>query len=245
VNFQDYLNAINAYRGFNPDGWIAIYRYLPTWLGLLILVIGALLLPFGGGQRTWRFVAAPIGALVGFLIAPALAQAFGLLLDPVAVAAVGAFALFIGGALFPPVVGFFAAGVPVALLAGRVAGNGDFLMGFIPVLLLVGTGAALAVRPLSAIVSALLGAWFVLIGTFATFHRNAFIPEFAAHPWYVLTVASLFTLAGAGYQLALRPTPEQVAKEKAERAKARREEAERAALEERWSNYSEKNKKKS
>src|SRR5206468_2816601 len=53
VNFQDYLHALDAYRGFNPDGWVAIYRYLPVWLGLVLILLGAVLVPFGGSERTF------------------------------------------------------------------------------------------------------------------------------------------------------------------------------------------------
>ena len=244
MTLQDYLNALNAYRGFHPDGWIALYRYLPTWLGLILLVLGGLMVPFGGGHRTYRISAAPLGALVGFICAPALAQVFGLLLAPNMVALVGALALGVAGALFPPVVGFFAAGVPVALLCGALAGQGDFLVGFLPAFLLVGAVGGLAVRIFSAVMTAVLGAWLVVLGAFATFHRAIFVPELAAHTWAVLTIALLFAIVGATYQLGFRPAPEQLAKEKAERAKSKREAEEKQALEERWSSYSENNRKR-
>jgi hypothetical protein len=205
-----------------------------------MILLGALMVAFGGGPRSFRFVAAPLGALVGFLLAPAVTQAFGLNLSPSGVSAVGAFALFLGGAVVPPSALFFAAGIPAALVAGRLAGNGDYLFGFIPGLLLVGTVAALATRPVGAVVTAASGGWLLLIGALATFHRSALVPELAAHAYVILAAAGLFTVVGSVYQLAFTVPPEQAAKEKAERLQAKRKAADKKALEERWSNYSEK-----
>jgi hypothetical protein len=56
----------------------------------------------------------------------------------------------------------------------------------------------------------------------------------------VIAIALLFATAGATYQIVVRPTPEQLEKERVEALREKQRLAEEKALEERWSKYSEK-----
>lgn len=239
MHFDDYLKALEAYRGFHPDGWVALYRILPTWIGLLLALIGAVLLPLGSG-RAFRIVAAPLGAVVGFFLAPAALEALHVPVDAGVAAPIGALTLFVAGAVFPPVVVFFSAGLPAALLAGKLAGPEDFLLGFFPGLLLVGAVGAIFHRQVAAISSAAVGGWILVLGLLATLHRSAFVPTAASHPYGILGAALLFAIAGALYQIAVLPSPEATRAEKLERDREKKELAEQRALEQRWAKYSDK-----
>lgn len=236
---DDFLRALEAYRGFHPDGWVALYRIVPTWLGLLLAAMGGFLLPFGGG-RAFRIVAAPLGGVVGFFLAPAALGALGVPVGVGAAASIGALSLFVLGALFPPAVVFFAAGLPAALIAGKLTGTEDFLLGFIPGFLLAGTVGALLHRHVGSIASAAVGGWLLVIGLLAALHRWSGVESAAAHPYALLGAAGLFALAGATYQILITPSPEEDTLQRMERERAKKKLAEERALEERWAKYSEK-----
>lgn len=239
MELDSYLKALEAYRGFHPDGWVAIYRIIPTWLGLVLALMGGFLLPFGGG-RLFRIVAAPLGGVVGFFLTPAVLAALGAPLDAGVAAPVGAMSLFVLGAVFPPGVVFFAAGLPAGLIAGKLAGSEDFLLGFIPGFLLVGTVGATLHRHVGSIASAAVGGWLLVIGLLAALHRSVMVEGAATHAWAMLAAAGMFALAGAVYQIAVKPSPEEDNLQRIERERKKKKLAEERALEERWAKYSEK-----
>jgi hypothetical protein len=236
---DEYLKALEAYRGFHPDGWVAIYRIIPTWLGLVLGLVGGFLLPFGGG-RPFRFVAAPLGGVVGFFLTPAVLNALGIPLDAGVAAPIGAMSLFVIGAIFPPGVVFFAAGLPAGLIAGKLVGAADFLLGFIPAFLLTGTLGSVLHRHVGSIASAAVGGWLLVIGLLAALHRSAMVEGAATHAWAMLAAAGMFALAGAVYQIAVKPSPEEDNLRRIERERVKKKLAEERALEERWAKYSDK-----
>jgi len=239
MTLDDYLKALEAYRGFHPDGWVAIYRIIPTWFGLILAAMGGFLLPFGGG-KLFRIVAAPLGGVVGFFLTPAVLSALGTQLNAGVAAPIGAMSLFALGAVFPPGVVFFAAGLPAGLLAGKLVGGEDFMLGFIPAFLLTGTLGAALHRHVGSIASAAVGGWLLVIGLLATFHRSAMVAGAATHAWAMLAAAGMFAIAGAVYQIAVKPSPEEDNLQRIERERVKKKLAEERALEERWAKYSEK-----
>ena len=240
MHVQDYLNALSAYRGLHPHGWVGLYLYLPTWAGILLVLAGGFLVPFGGGAKTFRIVAAPLGAVIGFVLTPAALMGLGFNVSPTAASAFGALVLFLLGAALPAGVLFFAAGLPLGMLGGALVGRSDYWLGFLPLFLFVGAIAAVAQRWVGSAVAALVGSWLFVLGVLSTFHRLAVIPELAEHPYGVIAIAVLLAVAGAAYQIAVRPTPEQLEKERVEATRATQREAEEKALQERWAKYSEK-----
>ena len=237
MHVQDYLNALSAYRGLHPDGWVGLYLYLPTWAGLLLVIAGGFLVPFGGATKTFRIVAAPLGALVGFVLTPPALAGLGFNLSPVAASAIGAFALLLLGAAFPAGVLFFAAGLPFGMLGGHLVGASDYWLGFLPAFLFIGASAAVAQRWVGAALAALVGSWLFMLGLLATFHRLELVPRLAAHSFTVIAIALLLATAGAAYQIALRPSPEQLEKERLELEREKKRLDEEKALEERWAKY--------
>ncbi len=234
---MDLHSVLRTYRTFDPAGWVGTYRAMPTWLGICAVVLGVALLLFGGG-RLFRVIAGPIGAVVGFLWAPIVALRLGLTMDPNPLAAGAAATLGVAGFALPASALFMAAGIPAGLFAGDLAGNSDFLLGFIPGFVACGTVAAFFTRQLGSILSALIGAWMLVLGALAALHRvGGVVAAVAAQPWVVVIAAGFFAVAGAIYQLFVRPSPEEAEKIRLEKVRQKKRAEEQRELEKRWAKY--------
>ncbi len=232
---DSYLEALKAYQTFNPAGWVAIYRVLPMWAGIVGCVVGIALLLFGGG-RLFRILAGPLGALIGLGWTGVLLTRFDITgMDP-RLPTAAASVLAVLGFLFPPAIVYLGVGIPVGLLCGEIAGPGDFLVGFAPGFILGGVVAALLHRQVSAILASLLGAWVLVIGAMAALHQfGGLVNAMASQPWGLIIAAGLFAIAGSVYQIAVRPSPEELERQHAERQRLKMRKAEQKALEKRWS----------
>ncbi len=229
--------VVGAYRAFDPAAWVGVYRLLPMWVGLVAVAAGVLLLLFGGG-RAFRFVAVPMGAIVGALWASVVADKLGFSGNERAVALISAGALAIVGFAFPPAAVFFAFGLPLGLLGGELAGPNDWLVGFLPGFLLGGVGAAIFHRHIGAVAASVAGAWLLCIGSLAALHQvGSIVAAVASQPFGVLIAAALFAVAGSVYQLAVRPSPEEADRIQLEKLRARKKLEERRALEARWGRF--------
>ena len=234
---MDFSHVLAAYRTFNPAGWVSVYRLMPTWLGILSVVLGLVLLLFGGG-KAFRFVAAPAGALIGFLWTPVVAEKFGVPLPPNQISLIGAAVLSVSSFVLPPVVVYFGFGLPAGFFAGNLVGPGDWLLGFLPAFLAVGAVAAVFTRYIGGVLSSIVGAWLLVIGALAALHSaGELVNAVASQPWGVILAAALFAVAGSIFQLFVRPSPEEAEKLRIEKAKAKRRAAEKRELEKRWSTY--------
>lgn len=231
---EAFIQALKAYQDYNPQGWVAIYRLLPMWAGIVCCALGLLLLFFGGG-RVFRFVAGPVGAIMGFAWTSVIAGKLGLTgLDPRLPSFVAA-VLALVGFVFPPAIAFLGVGIPLGLVAGQIAGTQDFLLGFIPTLLIAGLVGAIAHRAVGAVVSSVVGAWVLVIGALAALYQFVgLVTTVANQPWGVIIAAGLFALAGSVYQIAVRPSPEEADKIRAEKERLKLRKAEQKALEKRW-----------
>lgn len=230
---MDFTQVLSAYRTYNPAGWVAIYRVMPTWVGILCVIVGVGLLLFGGGKM-FRFVAGPAGALVGFLFTPAVAVRFGVEASVNMLSVIGAAVVGVASFVLPSVAVFIGVGIPAGLLAGAAAGANDWILGFLPGFLAVGTIAAVFTRWIGAVLAAAVGAWLLVIGMLAALHFIGIVAAVASQPWGVILAAVLFAIAGTIYQLFVRPTPEEAEKLRIERQKAKRRLQDKRALEKRW-----------
>ena len=233
---EAFIQALKAYQEVNPTGWVAIYRLLPMWAGIVCCALGLIMLLVGGG-RAFRLVAGPVGALIGLTWTSIIASKFGVNLadhDPRVPSMVAA-QLAVVGFLAPPAVSFLGLGLPLGLLAGQLAGQQDFLLGFIPTVLIAGLVAAILHRMVSSIVSSAVGAWLFVIGALAALHQfGGLVTAVANQPWGVIIAAGLFALAGSVYQIAVRPSPEELDRIRAEKERLKLRKAEQKALEKRW-----------
>lgn len=233
---EAWSNALSAYRTFNPAGWVAAYKLIPLWAGAVLIAVGVLFLVFGGG-KPFRFVAAPIGAAIGYLWTPMIAGRLGVSLQPDALAFAGAAFLGVMGAVFPPGLVFFAVGVPAGLIAGQFM-EGDWMLGFAPACFIAGIAAAIGHRVIASVVASLVGAWLLVLGMLSALNSfGTVVAMVAQQPWGVIIAAVLFAMAGSIYQIAVRPSPEEQEKLNVERALAKKKEEERKAAEKRWGKY--------
>lgn len=232
--------AFEPYRHLDPLGWVGIFRLLPVAAGVIALALGMLMLLFGG-RRLFRLVACPLGALIATVWAAALATRLGFAGQASTIALVSTFVLGGLGLLVPEIVIFFAFGVPAGLLAGSLAGAPDWMLGFVPGLIIGGAVGVVLHRPVAAILSAAAGAWVLVLGAMAVL--RPFVPavtSLAANPVAVLSIAGCAALAGVVYQLFVRPSPEAAAKQQIDRGLARKRARDSAEQEKRWSKYGKK-----
>ncbi len=225
------------YRHFDPLGWVGVFRFLPVWGGVVAALFG-LVMMFFGGRQLFRLVAGPVGALLAMVWAAPLAQRLGFGANARQVALVATIALLGSGLLWPPVVVFFAFGVPAGLLGGQLVGANDWILGFGPGFLLGGAAGLALHRVVGAVLSAAAGAWVLVLGAMAAL--NPFVGAigwFASNPVAVLTLAGILGLAGATYQLFVRPSEEDARAQKQERELAKRRAKEQQATEARWAKY--------
>ncbi|WP_434382843.1 hypothetical protein [Melittangium boletus] len=229
-----YIEALKAYQTFNPAGWVALYRVLPMWAGIVCGALGLVLLLMGGG-RLFRLVAGPLGALIGLAWTGVLLARFSLNgMDP-RLPTLAAAVLAAVGFIFPPAIIYLAVGIPLGLLGGEIAGPNDFILGFAPGLILGGLVAVVLSRPMSAIISSCLGAWLLVIGGMAALHHfSGLVGALARQPWGIVLAAALFAVAGSIYQILVRPSPEEVEKQQAERQRLKKRKEEQRAMEKRW-----------
>ena len=232
---DSYLEALKAYQTFNPAGWVAIYRVMPIWAGIVSFLVGLALLLFGGDTRLFRFMAGPLGLLPGMMWTNLLLGHFGIThTDSRTVAGVAA-VLALAGFLFPPAIICLTVGIPLGLLGGEIAGPGDFLVGFAPGVLIGGVLAAVLHRQVSAVIASLLGAWLLVIGSMAALHQfSGLVGAMARQPWGIVIAAGLFAVAGSIYQISVRPSPEEAERQHSERQRLKARMAEQKALEKRW-----------
>ncbi|MFP2930280.1 hypothetical protein ACLESO_34810 [Pyxidicoccus sp. 3LG] len=227
------LQALKAYETFNPSGWVGIYRLLPMWAGIVCCVVGVTLLLAGGG-RLFRVLAGPIGGILGMWCTRVVSTKLGLP-EFSHLPAIVASVLMALGFLFPPAITFVGLGVPLGLIAGQIAGPQDFLLGFAPGFIIGGLVGALLHRVVSVLVASAVGAWVLVIGALAALHQfGGLVAAVASRPWGVIVAAGLFAVAGAVYQLAVRPSPEEADKQRAEKERLKLRQAEQRALEKRW-----------
>lgn len=230
-----YLEALKAYQTFNPAGWVALYRLLPMWAGIVSCVLGLVLLLFGGG-KLFRVLAGPLGALIGLGWTGVILTRLNLTgMDPRLPGLVAA-GLALLGFIVPPAIVFLGVGIPVGLLGGEIAGPADYLVGFAPGFILGGVVAAVLHRQVASILASVLGAWLLVIGAMAALHQfGGLVSAMASQPWGLIIAAALFAIAGSVYQIAVRPSPEEAERQLAERQKLKARKAEQRALEKRWS----------
>lgn len=230
-------NAFEPYRHLDPHGWVGVFRFLPVWGGLVAVVVGVLMMLFGG-RRLFRLVAGPLGALIATVWAAPLAARLGFGTSVRQLTLVSTIVLFGAGLIWPPIVVFFAFGVPAGLAGGQLAGANDWILGFGPGFFLGGALGVVMNRLVGAILSAAIGAWVAVLGLMAAL--NPFISAvnwLAGSPIAVLSVAGCFAIAGAVFQIFVRPTEEESRTRKTEAALAKRKAREQKALEERWAKY--------
>jgi hypothetical protein len=232
------VSSLEAYQRFDPPGWVDVYRQMPFWAGIGVMIAGVLMLLFGNG-KLFRLVAGPLGAGIAILWAPLLATKFGFNAAAKQVTVVASIALGGLGFLYPPGALFFIFGVPGGLIAGELVGDSDWVLGFFPGFLVSGALAAAAHRFIGAIASSVAGAWLIVLGLLSALSPiGSLSSSLASQPWGCIIAGGLFATAGAVFQLFVRLSPEERARVAEEKRRSKLRHGEEKAREERWANYS-------
>jgi hypothetical protein len=231
--------ALEPYKHLDPTGWVGLFRFFPLWAGIVAVLGGVLLLTRGGGGL-FRFIAGPLGLLIGQIWIGPVAARFGFGAYQSQIALVSSAVLGVLGLIAPAATVFFGFGVPIALMAANLAGPSDWLLGFVPAFIIAGALGVVLERVISILLATCLGAWLVLLGGMAS--AWPFLPTWVdrlAASWpAAIAVAACFATAGFGYQAFVLPPPEKAAQLRREKKMAKQAAAERKALEKRWANYS-------
>ena len=234
---EQLTSALEPYQRLDPQGWVGAFRFLPLWGGAVALVLGVLMALFGG-RRLFRLVAAPLGALIAQIWAATLATHLGFGNNARQIVLGATVVLALAGLAWPPVVVFFAFGVPAGLIGGQLAGNADWFLGFGPGFLLGGGLGVVMHRLVGAILSAALGAWLAVLGLLAVLHPFiSAVNWLAANPVFVICVAACFAIAGGVFQIFVRPSEEEARAKRIEGKLNKRKAREQKALEARWEKY--------
>jgi hypothetical protein len=235
VNFDHFKRFIEPYQHLDPSGWVGLYAAVPVWLGFICAALGLVMIPFGG-RALFRLTAGPLGAVLAAAWAGPIATQLGFGGSANQVTIVAIFALFGVGLIVPSVVVYFAFGIPGGLYAGHLAGKNDWLLGFAPGFLLAGAVGVVLQSHISAILSAMFGAWLLVLGSMAAL--APWVPgvaRLAGMPLVVISIAGVIAIGGSVYQLFVRPAPEVAEKRKHERFMRKRRATEERELLERWS----------
>ncbi len=230
-------SAFEPYRHLDPVGWVGVFRFLPVWGGLVAIAVGALMMLFGGRQL-FRLVAGPLGALIAAVWAGPLAARLGFGASIRQITLVATIGLLGAGLIWPPIVVFFAFGVPAGLVGGQIAGPNDWLLGFGPGFFLGGAAGVVMHRLVGSILSAAVGAWVMVLGMLSTLSPwVSGVNWLASNPIAVLSVAGVFAAGGAVFQIFVRPSEEEATARRLEKAIAKKRAKEQKATEERWAKY--------
>ncbi|MCA3012567.1 MAG: hypothetical protein INH41_09230 [Myxococcaceae bacterium] len=232
------LRALEPYKHLDPGGWLALFRLLPVWAGVLLALVGVGLLARGGGAL-FRVVAGPLGVMIGQIWVGPLATRLGFQTQAGSIALAASALLAVLGLAVPASTVFFGFGIPIGLMAATLAGP-DWLLGFVPAFIVGGAVGVVLERPVSVLLAATSGAWLLVLGLMAALSGSAggLVERLAAHWPAAISVAAVFAVAGFGYQIFVMPPPEKAAQRARERAQAKQAEAEKKALEKRWASYS-------
>lgn len=235
---ETFQRALEPYKHFDPAGWVALFRFLPLWAGLLMAALGIGMLLRGGGAM-FRLVAGPLGLVIGQIWIGPLAARLGFGSQQQQIALGASALLCVLGFAMPASTVFFGFGIPIGLMAANLAGPSDWLLGFVPAFIVGGALGVVLERPISVLLASLSGAWLTLIGLMAALSPviGGLVERLAGLWPAAVSVASCFAVAGFGYQMFVLPPPEKAAQLKREKVLAKRAATEKKAMEKRWANY--------
>ncbi|MCU0699644.1 MAG: hypothetical protein MUC96_24310 [Myxococcaceae bacterium] len=231
------LRALEPYKHFDPAGWVNLFRFFPVWAGVVVALVGVGLL-FRGGGLLFRAVAGPLGLVIGQIWIGPLAVRLGFQAMQQQIALGASALLCLLGFVMPASTVFFGFGIPIGLMAANLAGP-DWLLGFVPAFIIGGAVGVVLERPVSVLLASVAGGWLTVMGLMAALSgvASGLVERLAGNWPAAVSVASLFAVAGFGYQIFVLPPPEKASQLKREKAMAKQAAAEKRALEKRWANY--------
>jgi hypothetical protein len=218
-------------RTLEPSQWVLFADRFPRPVAIFLVVIGVAIALFASFQA-FRFVAAPLGAIIGLQLGAMAAPFFHV--QPSLAAWVSAAVLGGLGGVLPPLLVFVVFGGVGAGLATRAVDADDFWLAFLPGFFVCGGASMFALRTVEAVVSGIVGGSLIVWGLIRLFGLTGTLSQV---PSLALGLVGIACLASVVFQLKVRPTPEEAEAGKARRAAEKRKKAEDRERMERFRAY--------
>jgi hypothetical protein len=205
--------------GIGASDIVSLHQKIPTWAAGPIAVAGLMTCLFGSRKTAFRVVLAVPMALLGWKFGPQLAEAVHLAPAQAGHGASGVLGLL--SLACPAAIFFLAGGVGGALLGAELVEKSDYLMGAVPGFVLAGTLAAFASRFLAILVSGIVGAACLSLGTVTLLSTTRLAGLVLGFPSIVVAAACCIVVGSIAYQLKFAPSEEEIARKRAEQARQR------------------------
>jgi len=229
------------YGQWSLQAWLETLFYWPLWGAALAIALGLCFLTVGQGF-VFRLVAALMGAVIGFAWSKPVIHQLAL---PDFANSEQVYAVLLGivGLSIPEAVLFLILAIPAAFACVAYLGLKNPLLGFVPAFLVGGALGLILKNHIRAFIASALGAWMLVLGILASFYRLGWISNrVLENPWAILGAIALLALSGTFFQLNFYGKKQRRARRKAEKVRLKTLAEDKAALEQKWSNYSSKDK---
>jgi len=231
------------YGEWNLQAWLeASLLHWPLWGACLAMAVGACFLTVGQGFL-FRFVTALAGIVIGIAWSkPVIVQ----LSLPDFSGSEQVYAVLLGlvGFSIPEAVLFLVFAIPAAFAAMSYLGLKNPLLGFVPAFLVGGALGLIVHNHVRAFIASALGAWMLVLGVLTSLYRLGLISSGVLQsPGAIVGAIAFLALAGTFFQMYFHGKKYQRAKRKAEKTRLKTMAQDKAALEEKWANYSKDNKR--
>jgi len=214
--------ALGAFGRLDPAGWFAWRGMLRPSGAYAAIALGLFCLGIGAKEGVFRFVAVPLGGLLGVaLCPPILSMLHGTPVPAQAVALGVPAALALLSGFFPQTIAFVSLGAVGAAVARMFASDSELLITAVPAFLVVGVLGIIFARVFDTLAASVCGALLAVGGLMAAFPTGPVHAVLAASVYGPVIAAALLAAGGAALQLVLYGNPEEIAARKAAAADAK------------------------
>lgn len=223
--------ALEPFHRLDPAGWFAWRSLLSPTAALVLVVAGLFCLAVGAHEKLFRFVACPLGILLGIALTPAvvgLLQSTRFPTRPVELALPVVLGLL--AAIVPQTIAFVALGSIGALVGASVVADHELLVGALPGFFIAGVVGVVFSRFVDTFSAAAFGAILLVGGALGAWGHGP-LKLLGGSVWVPPVAAALLTAMGASLQLVAFANPDGRAAKRAEAQDAKqraREDKERA-----------------
>ena len=235
---SSWLQWATGYGQWSLHAWLETsLRHWPLWGALLAVVLGGCFLAIGQGFL-FRFVTALVGAIIGLAWSKPMVTQLALP-DFAGSEQVYAVLLGLAGFSIPAAILFLIFAIPAAFASMSYLGLKSPLLGFVPAFLVGGAIGLIVQDYVRALVASALGAWMLVMGVLTSLYRLGWVSDKVIEsPLAIGGAIVCLALGGTFFQMGLKGRQPGRTARKAEKARLKTLEEDKAALEKKWANYS-------
>ncbi|MBS2032083.1 MAG: hypothetical protein JST54_29560 [Deltaproteobacteria bacterium] len=242
---MDFLNALakalESFHHADPAGWFGWRSMLGPHVAFGAIAVGLFCLTLGAREGIFRFVAVPLGVLMGVaLTGPVQELLKSTAIPPSAIALGLPGALGLLSGFLPHTIAFVTLGGVGALAGAAVMGENEMVMGAVPGFFIAGVLGIVLSRVVDTIASAAFGALLVVGGLWAAFPKGGVGKLLESSPWTPAIIGALLLAGGAALQLVLHENADDRATRKAAALDKKNREKDDRAREKRFASYGQK-----